>query len=470
MPTPKTQITQLVKMRFPHISKTLSQQISQLIDHKHLYRIDSNNNVVLLINKIKQVVQDQTTPAHMRQFFFKEYFSRRQSLMPTGRPAQKKWSTYQEMAKQIYKHRNDLAYSVRQRQGLYNVSINRGGISITGPVLSQIGRHMLEIKLGGKILLDGIEPMTPRERNTAMDLLGELFHRLKPGTATARAKENIIKTFLMNKVYQEEQGRQKQKPFLTIPVQDVARLRMTLKSVKDVKYPHQEQNRVISILTKNYRNLSFFKQVSNLLLKVPSTPWTQFWQEKGKDIYGTKNNYINLHNPAVETLVPRRSPITGRYIDVPQYDIWWDDASSNLTDRREMLFPESDGRMLEWTVDVKNKAIIILIRGLGFLIEGEGPNDWILWRRSREMVIDISETGVIVLINDPEGSLTKLRYKVATFPAEINHNLNEIIAKAIRVYMGKSEQNTLNGDAYYRFRFSDSSVEFETFLPSQEYI
>ena len=65
------------------------------------------------------------------------------------------------------------------------------------------------------------------------------------------------------------------------------------------------------------------------------------------------------------------------------------------------------GRMLLWTFDVKKKAIIIVIRGLGFeWLEGTEYITFAngrLWTQTCEMVIDISERGIIIIITDSTG-------------------------------------------------------------------
>lgn len=467
----KSQIDQLIKERFPYISSPLAQKLSQLTHQKHLYRIANNRKPVLLINKIKKVVQDQTTPADVRRFLSSQFLPQPiKSVLQ--KPFQTRWNDYVSGVREIYKNRNYLVYpTTEKKRKLYQVDIQRGGITVDGPTMSKPGNHRLQIKQGGTILLDGKEPMTPTERNVAMELMGELFGQLKINQEWSKTKENIIKTLVAGKIYQ--QGQQKQKPYLTMPVHDFAKLRKTLKSMKSMRYPQQQQNRLISSITQNdkslqsykqvrhslipllttYHDLRFLKQITNLMLKVPITPWTEFWQQWGPLIYKTKETYDALHNS--QNMLETFHQI--------------DDSRSKL------LLPPSDGRMLVWTFDPEKKTVVVIIRGLGFIVDEEDGYDTLadgsLMRETCEMVIDISTTAAIVLITNSIGDywneLLFLPYQLARNP-QVDSSLEHILETAIVVWEGKATSSYQRiGDSYYRLHITDD--DYTGFLPSKTY-
>ena len=478
----KSQIDALIKDRFPYISTSLAQKVSQLTHHKHLYRIANNNKPVLLINRIKQVAQDQSTPADVRRFLASQ-FSLQSTKSILQEPIQKRWDDYVSGAREIYKNRNYLVYPTGNKRKLFQVDIQRGGISVNGPTMSKQGDHRLQIRQGGNILLDGNEPMTPSERNAAMELMGELFGQLKIHPEWAKTKQNIIKTFVAGKIY--KQGQTKPEPYLTMPVHDFATLRTTLKSMKSMQYPQQQQNRLISAIThkdkelqsykqvrnalvpllKTYQNLSFFEQVKKLILKVPITPWVEFWRDYGEEIYNTENTYNIVHEM--------------HHVSFPHQQL----GISDFSDRNNgLLFPQSSGKMLLWTFDVKKKAIIIVIRGMGFEWkrdrEYERFESGRLWKEPCEIVIDISENRILILITSSDGTmLTKLWYTIDKLKREqeLDANLTGTIGSAIDVYKGidpqQQAQRNEDGDNYYVFpdSYSEYDDAYICFLPSKSY-
>ena len=470
----KVQIDQLIHQRFPYISKSLAQKVSQLTHEKHLYRIGNNKKPVLLINRIKQVAQDQSTPVDVRRFLSDEFLP--QSIQTRSRGPQKRWNDYVADIREIYKNRNYLVYSSTDKRKRFQVDIQRSGISIHGPTTENQGDHHLQIKQGGKILLDGKEPMTSGERNAAMQLMGELFGQLKINPEWAKRKEELIKMFVAGKLYQ--QGKTKQQPYLTMPVHDFAKLRTTLKSMKSMQYPQQQQNRLISSITHKdrelqsyrevrdalipllttYRDVPFFKSIKKLMLKIPMTPWTQFWRKFGELIYNSREDYDTLH-----TSQDMRATFN----------------QMEMEERKRLLLPPSDGRMLVWTFDRENKTLVVIIRGLGFIFNTEDHEydtfeDGSLLRKTSEMVLDISQSGVIVLVTDSSGDfVTELFFtpsQLARVP-EINQSLQNILTTAIQVHSGKDNSQTLLvGDAYYRLPISIDEGDYVCFLPTKTYL
>jgi len=467
---PKTQIEQLIKQRFPSLSSPLAQKVSQLIFQKHLFRVGSNKKPVLLINRIKQAAQDQSTPTDVRQFLSSQFLPPSTKNVLQQTPAQKRWSEYLAAINEIYKKRNYLVYPSHNKRRMYQVDIGRGGISVSGPAIAQQGDHHLQIGHGGKLLLDGRTPMTPSERNVSMELMGELFGQLKINPEWSKKKQDVMKTLVARKVYQ--QGQSKQQPYLTMPVQDLAKLRMTLKSMKSMRYPQQEQNRLISAVSKDlqsykqvrnaliplfttHTNIEFLKPVRNLMLKVPITPWSEFWQQFGHLIYETKDQYDALHNSQTAR---------STFNEIP-------------SNRNRLLLPPVDARMIVWTFDIEKKALILIIRGLGFEWSEDDPEYFTfrngsLWRKTYEIMIDISETGIIVVVSDYTADCVSELFfqdnQLAGFP-EVDTTLKNIIEIALGVYKREVEPRIQDGDAYYKLPILIEEGKYVSFLPTRTY-